>query len=309
MRSTYLCLFLFFLSACETQVLKEGEGFVEVEGGKVWYQVVGSGKGTPLLLVHGGPGFTSHYLNPLSALANDRPVIFYDQLGSGRSDVTTDRALWTIEHFVRQLATLRQELGLTEVHILGHSWGSQLALDYLLTKPDGVKSLILASPAINIDRWSEDNKVLLSRMPRATREAIKRHEREGTTDSEEYQNAMMVFYHHHIARIDPWTDDINNAFEGTNFDLYGYMWGSADWAVTGTLKDYNREAMLPTLDLPVLFTTGRYDEAVPDTVADFQSLTPNSQLVIFEESAHLTMQDEPEKYTRTVRDFLNGMER
>jgi L-proline amide hydrolase len=307
-RLTFLCFFVFFLAACEKPGLKEGEGFVKVEGGKVWYQVVGSGKGTPLLLLHGGPGFTSPYLNPLSALSDDRPVIFYDQLGSGRSDVTTDPVLWTVEHFVKQLATLRNELGLKEVHILGHSWGAQLALDYLLTKPEGVKSLILASPAINTRRWSRDNKALLAQMPDASRKAIELNEREGTMDSEEYQDAMMVFYHRHIARIDPWTEDINNTFGGANLDLYGYMWGSADWAATGTLENYNREDMLPALDLPVLFTTGRYDEARPETVADFQSLTPNSQFVIFEESAHLTMQDEPEKYVQTVRGFLSGVE-
>jgi proline iminopeptidase len=128
LRSTFLCFLICCLTACEKPGLKEEEGFVKVEGGNVWYKLVGSGKGTPLLLLHGGPGFTSHYLNPLSDLSNDRPVIFYDQLGSGRSDLTTDPALWTVEHFVKQLATLRNELGLKEVHILGHSWGSQLAL-------------------------------------------------------------------------------------------------------------------------------------------------------------------------------------
>jgi proline iminopeptidase len=102
--------------------------------GKVWYQVVGSGKGTPLLLFHGGPGFSSHYLNPLSVLSNDRPVVFYGQLGSGRSDVTTDPALWTVEHFVTQLATLRKELGLKEVHLLRHFWAEQATRSKYLLK-------------------------------------------------------------------------------------------------------------------------------------------------------------------------------
>ncbi len=62
------------------------EGYVDVEGGRVWYRIVGSGNATPLVLLHGGPGAPSHYLNPLEQISEDRPVIFYDQLGAGRSD-------------------------------------------------------------------------------------------------------------------------------------------------------------------------------------------------------------------------------
>ena len=44
------------------------EGTIEVPGGRVWYRSVGEG-GTPLLCLHGGPGFTHYYLEPLEALA------------------------------------------------------------------------------------------------------------------------------------------------------------------------------------------------------------------------------------------------
>ncbi len=303
-----ITLLLFFLSSCETPVLREGEGFVDVANGRVWYKIVGSGDKTPLLLLHGGPGFSSYYLNPLEGLSDERPIIFYDQLGSGRSDKTDDPALWTIEHFVAELATMREALALKEVHILGHSWGSQLALEYMLTEPSGVKSLILASPAINIQRWTEDNKKLLRQLPEAAQVAIEKHEREGTTNSDEYQSAMMVFYKRHMSRSDPWSDDLNLAFETANQNIYGYMWGASDWAATGTLKDYDREHMLPTIGLPVLFTAGRFDEARPDTVAYFQSLVPGARRAILENSGHITMQDEPQEYNRIVREFLNMVE-
>ncbi|MEK7728649.1 MAG: alpha/beta fold hydrolase [candidate division KSB1 bacterium] len=109
------------LASCATKSLQPGEGFIDVNGGKVWYKIVGSGTKTPLLLVHGGPGSTSYYLNPLAALADERPVIFYDQLGCGRSTRTNDTALWTIERSLEELAAVRQTLGLKEVHLFGHS--------------------------------------------------------------------------------------------------------------------------------------------------------------------------------------------
>ena len=67
--------------------MKIEEGYLDVPGGKVWYRAVGdNAEATPLLCLHGGPGFTHYYLEPLEALADRRRVIFYDQLGCGRSD-------------------------------------------------------------------------------------------------------------------------------------------------------------------------------------------------------------------------------
>lgn len=111
------------LSCGQSNSLSPGEGFIKVTGGKVWYRIVGSGSNTPLLLLHGGPGVPSFYLKPLQGLAEDRPVIFYDQLGCGRSDKSSDTSLWTVEHFVRELGEVRQALNLDEIHLYGHSWG------------------------------------------------------------------------------------------------------------------------------------------------------------------------------------------
>lgn len=297
-----------FLSACTDTGLTPDEGYIEVEGGQVWYQIVGSGSATPLLLLHGGPGAPSHYLKPLERIGVDRPVIFYDQLGAGRSTAPADNSLWTVERFVKELAQVRAALGLEEVHILGHSWGSMLAMDYMLTEPEGVKSLTFASPALNVSRWTEDAKELLKALPEDTRLLIEHHESQGTTDSLEYQEAVMDYLKMYLSRSDPWSPDLLAAFEGFNTELYGYMWGPSEFTATGTLQEYNREADLPNLNLPVLFTTGRYDEATPDTVRHFQSLVPGSEMLIFENSAHMTMLDEPEAYAEALRSFLNKVD-
>ncbi len=95
-----------------------------MDGGHIWYRIVGSGTRTPLILLHGGPGAPSYYLKPLLALADERPVIIYDQLGAGKSDHVTDTTLFTVPHFVRELQALRDSLGLHDqpIYVLGHSW-------------------------------------------------------------------------------------------------------------------------------------------------------------------------------------------
>src|SRR5262244_3842631 len=112
-----------FAGSCGRPGLQPGEGYVNVQGGRIWYRIVGSGTHTPLLLLHGGPGAPSYYLNPLAVLADERPVIFYDQLGAGRSDKPTDVTLWRVERFIEELRRLRVALALDEIHLLGHDAG------------------------------------------------------------------------------------------------------------------------------------------------------------------------------------------
>src|SRR5262245_29989958 len=129
--------------ACVRERPDAGEGFVEVPGGKVFYRVVGSSSATPLLLVHGGPGFGSCSFASIAALGSTRPVVMYDQLGAGRSDRPKDADLWRIERFVEELASVRRALGLHRVHLLGQSWGAAIVAEYLITKhPAGIESVI-----------------------------------------------------------------------------------------------------------------------------------------------------------------------
>src|SRR5262245_4321688 len=297
-----------FAGSCGRPGLQPGEGVVNVQGGRVWYRIVGGGTRTPLLLVHGGPGAPSYYLNPLAKLGDERPVVFYDQLGAGRADKPTDVTLWRVERLLQELSELRRALGLEHVHIFGHSCGTMLAADYMLTKPPGVRSLILASPALSIRRWLEDAETLKRTLPQSLQDEIARHESAGTFDSPEYQRAMMEYYKRYLCRRDPWPDDVNKTLGELGQSVYTTMWGPSEFTATGSLRTYDRAVQLKTLNLPVLFTAGRYDEATPATTAYYQSLIPGAKLKIFENSAHLTMQDEPEAYVEAIRGFLHEVE-
>lgn len=284
------------------------EGLVQVTGGRVWYRVVGNGSGTPILLLHGGPGFTSHYLDPMARLGDERPVIFYDQLGCGRSDRPGDPSLWRVERFVEELAQVRAALGLRRVHLFGHSWGTMLAVDYLLTRPEGVRSLVLASPALSIPRWLEDTGRLRRSLPPEVQETLLRHERAGTTDSDEYQQASAEFEKRFVIRLDPMPPEVEASYANQSAAVYGTMWGPSEFHGTGNLKDYDRTPRLGEIALPTLFTAGRHDEATPEATAWYAGLVPGAETVIFEHSAHMTMNEEPDRYLEVIRDFLRRVE-
>lgn len=283
-------------------------GHIEVTGGNVWYRITGKGPGIPLLVLHGGPGSKSSESDPLRQLGTDRPVIQYDQLGSGKSDRPTDTSLWTVERFVEELEQVIEALDLKEVHILGHSWGTMLAASYLLKKPGGVRSVIFSGPALDAQRWEQDQRKNLKQFPQDIQETIERSEREGTTDSEEYQEAMMAYYKRHLCRVDPWPEELVEDMKQMNQQVYNYMWGASEFTVTGTLKYFDVTGRLPEIEIPALFSCGRYDEATPEATEYYASLVPDAEFHVFENSSHMPGIEEPEAYVEMVREWVNRQE-
>ena len=288
----------------------EPEGFVQVPGGRVWYRIMGTGDRTPLLLLHGGPGGRSCAFSVLSDLASDRRVVYYDQLGSGRSDRPNDLALWRTERFVDELDEVRKALDLRELHILGHSWGGTLATEYLLSKgQQGVRSVILSSPLISTPRWLEDTRRLRRTLPQPVQSALNKCEAVETADDPACVAANDVFEEHFVrgAKALQAVPECEGVTGGDQ--VYRHMWGAGEFTATGLLRDYDRTGRLGELTLPVLFLAGRHDEAVPATVADFQKQIPGAQMKVLEHSAHATYRTETAEYVKIVREFLEEAER
>lgn len=283
------------------------EGYVQVTGGKVWYQKYeNENSKTPVIILHGGPGSSHYSLQDLKVLAEDRSVIFYDQLGCGKSDRPTDTSLWNLERFVEELGQIRKALSLEEVHILGHSWGTTLAAAYILTKPVGVKSIIFSSPCLSAPLWAEDQESNRKQLPEEVQMTLKTCEENGTTDSQEYKDATTEFNKRFVCRLDPFPEFLKKGAHYKNPEVYNIMWGPSEFHVTGNLKDFDCTSRLKEIDIPTLYTCGRYDEATPKSTEHFSSLTPNAKFHVFENSAHMPYIEEPEEYVKVVREFLKG---
>jgi proline iminopeptidase len=289
--------------------IKSTEGFLTVTGGKIWYRIDGDGDKTPLLLLHGGPGVPSYYLNPLSVLGKERPVIFFDQLGCGRSDKIMDSALLTVDFFVEQVEEISKTLGLKNFYLYGQSWGTMLGIDYYLKYPDKVKGIIFSSPCLDVDLWMRDAKRLINLLPDTIQNAILINEEKKTYDSPDYQNAMQVYYENFIARKLPWSEDLVNAVSNISMSVYLTMWGPSEFKVTGVLKDFNRTNRLKEIKVPTLFMCGEFDEATPETVKSYHDLVPGSKYIVIRNSAHETMNDNPEENNKAISDFLNELEK
>ena len=287
--------------------LPPGEAYLAVPGGRIWYKVSGTGSNTPVILLHGGPGYSSFYLKPFESLGDDRPVVRYDQLGGGKSDRISDTTLFTIDHFVRELDSLRAHLGYAKVHLLGHSWGTILALEYFRVHPEHVASLTLASAALDVPAWERNARRLVATLPDSAKRAIRTREREGRFDAPDYQAALSEFYDRYVWRH-PVKADLDSLLSTVNAGIYNYMQGPSEFTITGTLKRYDGTPLLKEVTVPTLYTVGEFDEADPPTIKRFARMTPGGRVVVLPGAAHLTPWDAPDESVRTERAFLRAVD-
>ena len=269
---------------------------------------MGGGDGIPLIALHGGPGGDSCSLQALAPLGDTRAIIRYDQLGTGRSGRPTDTSLWNRDRFVAELDALRDQLGLKEIHLLGHSWGGSLAAYYYLeTGGKGVKSLILSSPLISTVKWIEDANLLRAQLPAEVRDVLDANEKAGTTDSRDYQAATQVFYARHVTRGDA-VENYECPDAPWNPVIYKQMWGPTEFYATGSLKDFDLTDRLDEIDTPTLFIAGEFDEARPQTVAAFAKRVRGARFEVIPGVGHASYTRAPDLYRRIVRDFIDAAE-
>lgn len=281
------------------------EAMLPVPGGRIWYRVASSdqGTGTPVILLHGGPGFSSFYLRGLEAMANERPVVRYDQLGSGKSDKTNDSTLWTIPHFVAELDSLRSALHYDRVHLVGHSWGTILALEYYRAHPEHVASMTLQSAALDIPAWERNARELTKTLSPESQRAIRVREAEKNFAAPDYQKALEEFYGKYVW-LRPVQADLDSTMATANQGIYNYMQGPSEFTITGTLKTYDATPYLRQVKVPTLYTAGQHDEANPRIVKHFADLTPGARFVMIPDAGHMTPWDNPQANLEAVRTFL-----
>lgn len=277
--------------------ISAAEAFINVEDGyKVWTKSIGgSSKNarTPLLVLHGGPGMAHDYLDNLEALASDtQKVVFYDQLGCGRSDTPNDPQRWKVPRFVTEVDFVRNALHLDEVVILGQSWGGMLALEYFLTQPKGVQGGILSNSLSSAPLLSKEIQRLL-------RELL------GAKSSPD-ENTVMDFYSRHILRLQPFPKKILQKMEETN-QVYETMWGKNEFTVTGNLKDWDRTSDLPRIKLPIQIISGEFDESTPTVNQVLKEGLSNSEWTLMPGCSHLPNLEKPEEYMTIIQRFLDRL--
>ena len=284
----------------------ERHGYIHTLAGELFYEEVGQRSGTPLVVVHGGPGFTGYALRALFEVSDERRVVIYDQAGCGRARRSGGRKNFTIEGFVEELEALRQTLGYEKLNLFGHSFGGLIIGEYALRYPDKVDRLIFACASLDIPRWIADAQRLLGGLSLMERMILREGGRSGATSSPEYIAALQSYYAKHIYGGAQTSELLQQAERESDPQTYQIVWGTNELVVNGLVKDYTLTPRLPQIVAPTLFMCGRFDEATPEAHEFFASCVQGASTHIFEKSAHHPCITEKDEVNAVVRTFLRA---
>jgi len=181
-----------------------------------------------------------------------------------------------------------------------------LAMEYALTQPEGLASLVIESSPSSMKLWVSEANRLRADLPSEVQATLIEHERAGTTDSQAYEEAMLVFYRRHVCRLEPWPDCLLRSFAKLqeNPEVYNTMNGPSEFHVIGVIKDWDITDRLGEIAAPTLVLSGRHDEATPAIAEALHKGIRGSRWEIFEASSHMCHLEEPQACIAMVNDFL-----
>lgn len=295
--------------------LKFKENFVSVPGGNVYTKLYDPARRLfgfrlgrikkALVMIHGGPGYPHNYLENLSVVSDLIPVLFYDQLGCGKSERVQDTTLWNVKRFVEELESIRVFYKVDQLILHGHSWGSIVALEYALKFPERVSGIVMESPCVSIPLWKRDSERLLEQLSVENQKIVEETKRNYRFGNHDFVLAVDEYYRKFVHHERPKPPVLQYCDMQACSEVYTTMWGPCEFILSGSLAPYDRSEELKNISLPVLFTAGEHDEVLPETLSVYESFCQNARTIVLENSRHFPHMDASEDYEALLREFLS----
>lgn len=288
------------------------DGFVEVNGLKLYYERFGKGNKHRLLTLHGGPGGTHDYLLPLADLADmGFDVVFYDQFGCGKSDDPKSDSDYSLEYAIEEVEGVRKAFfGNTRINLFGNSWGGLLGLAYAIKYQNNLITLTSSSGLSSVPETVKEMHRLIGLLPDEYRNGIEEHESKEEYEHPDYLKGSEYFMRQHVLRTDKWPDEVNRMLEMTaKRGTYLRMNGPSEFTIIGTIKDVDFTDRLKEIKVPTLITCGKYDEVTPAIARILHGQIHGSKLEIFQESSHLQFWEERQNYMEKLSEFIRNHDR
>ena len=264
---------------------------VNLNGTQLFYTTYG--QGIPLMLMHGGLGLDHTYLPPsFNQLGDVAQLIYYDHRGHGRSERPESFDGITHATYVEDADALRAHLGHDKIVLFGHSYGGFLAQEYAVRFPERLAGMVLCTTAPALDYQLE---------PKGTEEQLAAFGAAFSrpmADDDDWRQIWTTLWQIYFKEYDP---DIGQAIDATT-QYNGAAWNSAG----PLLGSFNMLDHLGAITVPTLIISGRHDYITPPGPGGerFHSLMPNSELIIYENSAHYPFIEEEEQFFETMRNWL-----
>jgi len=280
---------------------------------KVWTKKIGNNPKIKVLLLAGGPGASHEYLECFESFFPKEGIefIYYDQLGTGNSEVPTDTTLYSLNRSVEEVEQVRKALALSadNFFLYGHSWGGIVAIEYALKYQKNLKALIISdmvSSALDYNAYTKN--VLAEQIDPKVLSEIRQIESRGDFSNPRYMELLMPnFYAQHICRLPDWPEPLTRSFGKLNQIFYTRMQGPSEFGLSGKLINWNRKADLERITVPVLTIGARYDTMDPEHMKWMASKVKNGSYLYCPNGSHMCFYDDQQVYFKGITKYLTGI--
>lgn len=299
---TILCVLLPIFGWTNVTAVKETT--IDVENTSLFCRI--AGHGTPIFVLHGGPGMTQDYLQPYFwELTGTHQIIFYDQRGCGRSTGELNAESINLVNYIKDLDNLRKALNFDKIIILGHSWGGFLGLNYTLAHPDHVEKLILSnSLGSTSESFTAFLEEYMKRMEPIKEEmgALEKSPGFATGDPAIFKQYCKLIFSKYCynpenaerINMDYRQEDILKFFQVNKIFDENLLMG----------VEFNLNSSLNRLKVPTLIIHGDTDPIPYKTVEEMHNNIPGSEFVLLEHCGHLPYVEAPAPYFQAINQFI-----
>ena len=285
------------------------EGFVDAGNGvKLYYRLVGTGS-EPVVLIHGGPGFTSDYLaDDLMPMARNHSLLVYDQRGIGRSTLVSDSAALAAQRYVEDLEAIRKHLGLEQLTMLGHSWGVVPATLYAMQYPERVRRMILVGtiPAQQSALAKAFETMAAARDSATVRRMteLSRIREANPADRAACREYYQLWFTPFFGASNAASRMKGNVCAGSTESLTNKPnVGRFTWA---SLGHWDWNTSLSRVRVPTLIIQGERDPLPIESAREWAAAMPNARLLALKGVGHFPYVETPEVFFAAVNRFLKG---
>lgn len=290
------------------------EEYIPYHGFKTYCKIVGkntAGKKT-LVILHGGPGNPHNYLLPYAELAErcGRQVVFYDQLGCGKSAISHQSDdFYTYDLWIEEFYALREALDLQDIHLFGNSWGGMLGMLCMIKNDTGVRSFVINSSPVRIATWLSEAKRLISYLPDTMRTALQKAEESNDYETPAAKAACDEYYKRHVVGLykKDYPNYLKDSFSGAG-ESYRIMQGASEFVVTGKMRDWDLREEVKKIRIPCMALSGTDDEGTPLVIKEGVDLIPGCTWKLIQGAPHISHITHPQTCLKAVEDFISRFE-
>ncbi|MEI4620327.1 alpha/beta fold hydrolase [Bacillus pfraonensis] len=271
--------------------------FIKINDYQLYVNLIGEGE--PIVFLHGGPGSEHRFFLPhMIPLSKEFQLVFYDQRGCGKSDLSENNQ-YSMKNEVENLEALRIQFGFEKMNLFGESWGSMLALLYATTYPERVNKILLtAAIGVTVKGLERFSKELEKRLTEDDQRKLSELEEQLKIGESSIYDILHILDPYYVFSQETLKRKEKITFSSEVNKTIGKDMGN-NYDVTGDLHHLS--------NIPILIAQGSHDILTPSIIKElFSEHIPHIQLVEIEECGHWTVVEQPEKMCNVAFNFIRG---